>query len=352
MTRQDRIWFQNIEGVRKSGIYFSLTQHELYEFAKCYHSIQYFADNFVNMMNESNKKISKIELRDYQKDILKLFDNRFSILFKSRQVGITAVMCILFLHLMLFHDGKRILIIANKGETAKEILRKLKGIYKLLPFYLKQGVITWNEKLVVFENGSRIETVVRTKDMQHFEDYDVFYIDEFAKIPQYIIVPFYMNLINKMKDNAQLVIASTPNGFNFFYDLVLRSELPVGHPDKNRFVTKRVYWWQVPGRRDTKIRILEYKSKMYGIDEGNIINYLKSLGLSIYERYIDRELWYFVKNDSNNDNSMIWKIREVKINDIPLVELTHITNWMEEEIINIGGETLFRQEYDLNFIKS
>lgn len=360
MTRKDRIWFQNIEGVRKPGMYFSLTTEELREYAKCFHSIQYFADNFAKIVTDyKDKRIATIELRDYQKEVLQMYEkNRFSLIFKSRQVGLTVVLCILLLHMMLFQDNKRILIVANKGETAKEILRKLKDIYKLLPFYLKQGVLAWNEKLVVFENGSRIETAVRSKDLLHVEDYDLFYMDEFAKIPQNIIVPFYMNMINKMKDDAKLIIASGPNGYNFFYDLVQTSEHPSDHPGRNLFTSKRVYWWQVPGRRDTKIKILEDKLKEHGIKEEMILNQLKDLGLSIYQRYENNELWHYVKYDENNNNSMIWKIREMKIIDetdtgtrrIPLVELAKITDWKEEQIVMIGSEALFKQEYDLQFV--
>ena len=237
---------------------------------------------------------------------------------------------------------------ANKFQTASEILSKLKDIYLLLPFYLKQGVLVWNKKSLIFENGSRIETAIRTKELQ-IEDYDIFYIDEFSKIPQYIIEPFYMNLINKMKKESRLIISSVPNGFNLFYDLVQCSELPLNHPNKNLFVTKRIYWWQVQGRMDTKMNILNDKIKQYGIDEEVIINHLKNQGIVVYDKCIDGKMWYFLKYDSNNENSMIWKIRQMKINNVPLVELAEITNWKEEMIRLLGSEYIFRTEYDLCF---
>lgn len=346
-TRKDKIWFQNIEGVRKSGMCFSLSHKELHEYAKCYNSVQYFAENYIKIINDYGK-IRTIELRDYQKEILEEELNRFSIILKSRQVGINVTMCILFLHKMLFEDDKKILIVANKFQTASEILSKLKDIYLLLPFYLKQGVLVWNKKSLIFENGSRIETAIRTKELQ-IEDYDIFYIDEFSKIPQFIIEPFYMNLINKMKKESRLIISSVPNGFNLFYDLVQCSELPLNHPNKNLFVTKRIYWWQVQGRMDTKMNILNDKIKQYGIDEEVIINHLKNQGIVVYDKCIDGKMWYFLKYDSNNENSMIWKIRQMKINNVPLVELAEITNWKEEMIRLLGSEYIFRTEYDLCF---
>lgn len=250
LTRNEQIWFQNNFGVRKAGITYCLNNQELKEFARCFGSIEYFSEHNCNIKKEDGN-VGAITLRDYQKDILKKFNNKYNIIFRSRQMGLTAVMCIQFLHYLLFNDNKQIVIIAYNMETAKETIRKFKDIYKLMPFYLKQGVVNWNEKQVVFENGSRIYIVGRARDINP-EDVlfksDIFYMEDLSKVPDSIMVPIYMEINKKMKDDARIIIASGPNGINFFYDLVMKSELPVGHPDKNLFNTTRLYWWQVPGR--------------------------------------------------------------------------------------------------------
>ena len=76
----------------------------------------------------------------------------------------TVSAAIVILHFVLFNDDKGCMIVANKGKTVQEIIRKIKDIYKLLPFFLKKGVTNWNEKQIAFENNSRIQTENRTKD--------------------------------------------------------------------------------------------------------------------------------------------------------------------------------------------
>jgi hypothetical protein len=59
---------------------------------------------------------------------------------------------IFMLHTILFSNDKNIMIVANKGDTAVEIVDKNKSIYSLLPFFLKPGIKTWNQKSLTFEN--------------------------------------------------------------------------------------------------------------------------------------------------------------------------------------------------------
>ncbi len=51
------------------------------------------------------------------------------------------------LHYAIFNNEKNILIGANKGETAEEILEKVKEIYISLPFYIKKGIAVWNQRV-------------------------------------------------------------------------------------------------------------------------------------------------------------------------------------------------------------
>ena len=68
---------------------------------------------------------------------------------------------IFMLHSILFNNDKNVMIVANKGDTAIEIMDKLKSIYTLLPFFLKPGVKVWNQKSLTFDNGCRIKSEKR-----------------------------------------------------------------------------------------------------------------------------------------------------------------------------------------------
>ena len=86
LKMDEKIWFDNKSGIRKAGIRFASTKKELEEYAKCKLDIHYFADNFCQIKLEDST-IGPMKLRDYQKNIIDLFQNKRSILMASRQVG-------------------------------------------------------------------------------------------------------------------------------------------------------------------------------------------------------------------------------------------------------------------------
>lgn len=86
-SRSENIWFQNIKQVRKANITFAMTDDELEEYVKCKRSVLYFAEKYCQIKREDGS-IGNITLRDYQVDMINLFDkNRYSILMASRQSG-------------------------------------------------------------------------------------------------------------------------------------------------------------------------------------------------------------------------------------------------------------------------
>lgn len=82
----DKIWFDNKTGVRKANIKFASTKKELEEFTKCKLDVHYFANNFCQIKREDGT-VGPMTLRDYQSDIIDLFQNKRSILMASRQTG-------------------------------------------------------------------------------------------------------------------------------------------------------------------------------------------------------------------------------------------------------------------------
>lgn len=67
----------------------------------------------------------------------------------------TTVMAYL-LHQAITRDNITIAVLANKGESAVEILDRIKNSYELLPFYMQVGVKSWNKRTVELGNGTRI----------------------------------------------------------------------------------------------------------------------------------------------------------------------------------------------------
>lgn len=353
LKRYEKIWFSNLRGIRKSNLVFAMTDMEFEEYIKCKINIHYFAENYCQIKREDGS-IGPMTLRDYQKDIIDLYTkNPRSILMASRQTGKTVSAAIVILHFVLFNDDKGCMIVANKGKTVKEIIRKIKDIYKLLPFFLKKGVTNWNETQISFENNSRIQTENRTKEPSIGFTIDLLYLDEFAHIPDNFIRDYYGAIVPVVSsiNNSRIIITSTPNGFNMFWELFTNAELPDEDPMKNPYKAMRVYWNQVPGREDTKIKILDTKIKKYGLSKSAILRDIREkYDITLYKKHIGDDILDCVKYDVEDDKTYIDNIRKIRINGIPLPELAIISNWQEEETKLIGTPEKFDQEYGLHFI--
>ena len=265
----------------------------------------------------------------------------------------TVSAAIVILNFVLFNNDKGCMIVANKGATVTEIIDKIKSIYKYLPFFLKRGVINWNQKSITLDNGCRIKSENRSKEPAIGFTIDLLYFDEFAKVPSNIIRPYYGAAVPTVSSirNSKIIITSTPDGYNLFHELLTSAELPEGDKDKNTYTPMRVYWWQVKGRRDVKLYFMKNRLEKYGIKEKDILKELESYGYKMYKRKEASKLIHFIEFEEENEKTSIEKIRSIRFFDkLPISEIIVVSNWQEEETKLIGGESLFKQEYDIQFI--
>ena len=159
----------------------------------------------------------------------------------------TVTAAVFLIHSAIFNYDKNIGIAANKQATAIEIVDKIKEIMDRLPFFLKPGIKTNNQAMMEFDNGCRMIAQATTKRSFIGHTIHILYLDEFAHVEPHILNEFYENImptVSSMED-SKIVITSTPNGYNKYYDLWQ------GAVDgTNSFNPIRVDWWQVPGRDD------------------------------------------------------------------------------------------------------
>lgn len=157
----------------------------------------------------------------------------------------TVVAGIFLLHSAIFDFDKNIGIAANKFATAVEIMDKIKEMMNYLPFFMKPGIKVNNQSMMVFSNGCRIISQATTKKSFIGFSIATLYLDEFAHVEPTVLDEFYENImptVSSMED-SKIIITSTPNGYNKFYDIYQ------GAVDgTNSYHPIRVDWWQVPGR--------------------------------------------------------------------------------------------------------
>ena len=217
---------------------------EIEELARCANDVVYFGEKYCFSMTDEG--IRRITLRDYQKDMLKGFqENRFTVMLASRQIGKTVTSSIFIAWYLCFHYDRNCMVVANKLATTNEIVDKIKIILKNLPFFMKPGIINGGVTGMRFDNGNRLFSQATTKTAAIGFTIHLLFADEFAHIHPNFLLPFYRSIYPTLSSSqiSRMIICSTPNGMNLFYEIYQGA---VEH--KNAFHPIRIDWWQVPGR--------------------------------------------------------------------------------------------------------
>lgn len=68
----------------------------------------------------------------------------------------TTVVAAYLVHQMVFNEEYTIAVLANKMDSSREILSRMKLMYEELPWFLQMGVKTWNKGTVELGNKSKV----------------------------------------------------------------------------------------------------------------------------------------------------------------------------------------------------
>lgn len=163
----------------------NLTREELEILAKVPNDVFLFS-LFCYVIHPVRGKV-RFELYPYQKSVLYQFvKERFNILLKFRQAGITELISMYCLWLAMYYPNKKINIISIKDTTAKKVLKKIKFMYKNLPWYLQTPIINGragefgSASMIEFDNGSFIESIPTSSEAGRSESLSLLVIDEAA----------------------------------------------------------------------------------------------------------------------------------------------------------------------------
>jgi hypothetical protein len=239
-------FYEGRQHLRRGNIVFEYTEEELIELAKCARDIVYFAEKYAVVMTDEG--IQKVKLREYQKEMLRNYQhNRFNIVLAARQIGKTVTSAIFVAWYLIFNIDKNALLLANKADTTKEIIDKTKVVIENMPFFLKPGIHKYDVMNMKLDNGCRLIGQSTTAKSGIGFTIHLLFLDEFAHIPPNIVDPFYENVYPTLSSSkvSRIIITSTPNGFNKFYEIYSGAD-----SGQNEYKPFRVDWWQVPGRDD------------------------------------------------------------------------------------------------------
>ena len=231
--------------LKRAGVSLEYTEEQVREYIKCSEDPIYFIKTYMKIVNVDEGLIN-FRMYDFQeKMVLQFVKERFNILKCPRQVGKSTTSIAYLLWLTLFHDQQNVAILANKGSLARDILGKYQLAYENLPWFLQQGIVTWNKGTVELENGSALMAASTSSSAVRGGSFSLVFLDEFGFVPSNIAEEFFNSVYPVISSGkkSKIIIVSTPNGMNMFYKMWMDAE-----KGKNGYTPFSVNWWDVPGR--------------------------------------------------------------------------------------------------------
>lgn len=231
--------------LKKSNQNIEWTPDLVQEYVKCSENPIYFAENYMKIIT-LNDGLQNFVMWDYQKNMVSSFkDNRYTIVTTARQAGKSTTTCAYILWYIIFHADKTVALLANKGDTAREILGRVQLAYQHLPKWLQQGVVEWNKGSFVLENNSRVLAAATSASAIRGYTINLLFIDEAAHIDGWD--EFFTSVYPTISSgtDSKIILVSTPNGLNHFYATWINAI-----EGRNGYNAIQVNWRDVPGRDD------------------------------------------------------------------------------------------------------
>jgi len=158
-----------------------ITNEQLNEIVKCRDSVEYFAENYIKIINVIDGMVN-IRLNDYQKDIIDAYngDSRSFYMHTPRQKGKTTAAAIIILHRALFGGECAKLVIAGpKKYNTDYILTVIWQMYRELPEWLTiNKTVTVNKSNIEFEDLTSIYSIGSNFNAMKGSEVSLLYVDE------------------------------------------------------------------------------------------------------------------------------------------------------------------------------
>lgn len=207
--------------------------------------------NFAHRVKVTHPLRGKVPfyLYNYQKMVLyKFLSERFNIVLKFRQAGLTELIALFVLWLAMYHNNKTIILISIKMPVAKRFLRRIKNMYTSLDAHLRLPVVNGRGNEIgtstemEFSNGSIIISIPTTEDAGRSEAVSLMVIDEAAIVRW--ANQIWAAALPTLSTGGSAILNSTPYGIGNFYHKVWVNSLSGG----NKFNPIRLRWQMHPDR--------------------------------------------------------------------------------------------------------
>ena len=180
------------------------------EYIKCVKDPVHFMKKYCYIQHPQRGRIL-FHLYPFQETSIKHFqENDYSIILKSRQLGISTLAAGYSLWLMLFHKDKNVLTLATTQATARNLVSKVQFMYENLPSWMKVGYQEKNKLSLRLSNGSKITAKSSNADAARSEAVSLLLIDEAAFIDN--IAETWASAQQTLATGGGAIVLSTPYG--------------------------------------------------------------------------------------------------------------------------------------------
>ena len=212
------------------------------EYLKCAHDPSHFMKKYCFIQHPQRGRI-QFGLYPFQDKVLSLWkDNPYSMVLKSRQLGISTLASGYSLWLMTFHKDRNILALATTQATARNLISKIQFMWENLPSWLKVDAVENNKLSLRFSNGSKAQAKSSNADAARSEAVSLRVIDEAAFIDN--IAETWASAQQTLATGGGAIVLSTPYGTgNWFHKMWVSAE-----NKENDFVPIKLPWFVHPER--------------------------------------------------------------------------------------------------------
>jgi hypothetical protein len=258
----------------------------LLEYAKCVNDTPYALKTYLQTYDNTQSKYVPLELFNDQVTLVKDYDEcEENIALKYRQAGVSTVTSAWASKRLIFakkSKPEKILIIANKMDTAVEMANKVRAFVEQWPSWL--GVTFSNEKNsqrhFKLTNGCEVKAVATSKDALRGYTPTILIFDEAAYIDA--DEDFWSACMASLSTGGKVIVISTPNGFDPIYYSIYSQAIK----GMNDFRITEMYWYRDP----------RYSKDLKLIKCDDIIHYM-------------------LNRADYNDNEIILDYTEIKVSD-------------------------------------
>jgi hypothetical protein len=268
-----------------------MTKKELIqEYVKCHGDTPYALKTYLQTYDNTQQVHVPFELFPEQKEMIEDFENHSdNIVLKYRQAGVSTATAGWISKKLQFaskESPEKILILANKLDTATEMANKIKGFLRQWPDWINVGFDKDknSQKHYKLNNGSEVKAVATSVDALRGYTPTILVFDEAAYIESG--GDLWAACMASLATGGKVIVISTPNGFDQIYYEVFDQSVR----GLNNFKISYLSWYHDP--RFTKdltwVKTKDIVHFLLNRDEYNEEDIVSNLNKDEYQSYMEK----------------------------------------------------------------